>query len=58
MRPRGGPLPEAAPDPPAGESLGIDWFATLRAAGWDLRVYADRSDAGGLPPSYSLILVD
>ena len=43
---------------PAGESMGIDWFATLRNAGWDLRVLPDRQQAGGLPPSYSLVLVD
>ena len=43
---------------PSGESLGIDWFATLRNAGLDLRVLANRQASDGLPPSYSLILVD
>lgn len=42
---------------PAAESLGIDWFATLRNAGWELRVFSQRQ-TDELPPSYSLVLVD
>ncbi len=43
---------------PSTESLGIDWFATLRHVGWDLRVLGSRAAQVELPPSYSLILVD
>ena len=43
---------------PAAEGMGIDWFTTLRNAGWDLRVLAGRDSYSGLPPSYSLVLVD
>jgi predicted metal-binding protein len=43
---------------PACESLGIDLFATLHNAGWDLKVLGDRQAVTELPPSWSLILVD
>ena len=43
---------------PASESLGVDWFTTLRNVGWDLRVLDSREAHAGLPPSYSLVLVD
>ena len=43
---------------PSAESLGIDWFTTLRNAGWELRVLEGRESDDGLPPSYSLVLVD
>lgn len=43
---------------PAAESLGIDWFGTLRNLGWEIKVFEARSDSAGLPPSYSLVLVD
>jgi predicted metal-binding protein len=43
---------------PSTESLGIDWFATLRNAGLELRVFSSKQDGAELPPSYSLILVD
>ncbi len=43
---------------PAAEGMGIDWFTTLRNVGWELRVLGSRESHDGLPPSYSLVLVD
>jgi predicted metal-binding protein len=55
-------LPGRCPQPhqirPAAESLGINWFATLRNVGWEIRVLDRRDPADELPPSYSLVLVD
>ncbi len=41
---------------PSAESMGVDWFQTLKNAGWGLSVLAERPKEG--LASYSMILVD